>query len=264
MLALVLYPYVYLLARAAFLEQSAAMLEVSRSLGAGPWRRFLTVSLPMARPALIAGVSLVQMEALADYGAVQYFGVSTFTTGLFRVWFGMNDSTAAAQLAGCCCCSSLPCWCLNGCRGGKPGFITPAAQSAAGAAALARSVAMAGGRGLPDPAAGRISDSSGTVGGLGLADRARNGGSAVSAPGGQQSAAGGGNGAADSAAGGAAGLRPALRPHPLVRLAVRSAGLGYAVPGTVIAIGVMLPLAAIDRTWTAGRGRGSAAPPACC
>jgi iron(III) transport system permease protein len=99
MLALVLYPYVYLLARAAFLEQSAAMLEVSRSLGAGPWRRFLTVTLPLARPALIAGVTLAQMEALADYGAVQYFGVSTFTTGIFRVWFGMNDAAAAAQLA---------------------------------------------------------------------------------------------------------------------------------------------------------------------
>jgi iron(III) transport system permease protein len=99
MLALVLYPYVYLLARAAFLEQSAAVLEVSRSLGAGPWRRFLDVALPLARPALIAGVSLVQMEALADYGTVQYFGVSTFTTGIFRVWFGMNDATAAAQLA---------------------------------------------------------------------------------------------------------------------------------------------------------------------
>ena len=82
MLALVLYPYVYLLARAAFLDQSVAVLEVSRTLGAGPWRRFVAVSLPMARPALIAGVSLVQMEALADYGTVQYFGVGTFTTGI--------------------------------------------------------------------------------------------------------------------------------------------------------------------------------------
>ena len=99
MLALVLYPYVYLLARAAFLEQSATVLEVSRSLGARPWRRFLTLTLPLARPSLIAGMSLAQMEALADYGTVQYFGVSTFTTGIFRVWFGMNDPTAAAQLA---------------------------------------------------------------------------------------------------------------------------------------------------------------------
>ena len=78
-----LYPYVYLLARAAFLDQSVAVMEVSRTLGAGPWRRFVVVSLPMARPALIAGVSLVQMEALADYGTVQYFGVSTFTCLLY-------------------------------------------------------------------------------------------------------------------------------------------------------------------------------------
>ncbi|MCB1778207.1 MAG: iron ABC transporter permease, partial [Candidatus Competibacteraceae bacterium] len=70
MLSLVLYPYVYLLARAAFLEQSAAVLEVSRSLGAGPWRRWTAITLPLARPSIIAGLALVQMEALADYGAV--------------------------------------------------------------------------------------------------------------------------------------------------------------------------------------------------
>lgn len=99
MLSLVLYPYVYLLARAAFLEQSTCVLEVSRTLGCGPWRAFLTVALPLARPAIIAGLTLALMEALADFGTVQYFGVSTFTTGIFRTWFGLGDSGAAAQLA---------------------------------------------------------------------------------------------------------------------------------------------------------------------
>lgn len=99
MLALVLYPYVYLLARAAFLEQSVVALEASRSLGLGLWRSFFQVALPMARPAIIAGLSLVLMETLADFGTVQYFGISTFTTGIFRTWFGLGDATAAAQLS---------------------------------------------------------------------------------------------------------------------------------------------------------------------
>ena len=99
MLALVLYPYVYLLSRTAFLEQSVCVLEVSLTLGASPWRAFTRVAIPLARPAIIAGLSLVLMETLADYGTVQYFGVSAFTTGIFRTWFGLGSITAAAQLA---------------------------------------------------------------------------------------------------------------------------------------------------------------------
>lgn len=99
MLSLVLYPYVYLLSRMAFLEQSVCVLEVSRTLGAGPWRAFSRVAVPLARPAIIAGLALVLMETLADYGTVQYFGISTFTTGIFRTWFGMGSSIAAAQLS---------------------------------------------------------------------------------------------------------------------------------------------------------------------
>lgn len=99
MLALVLYPYVYLLSRTAFLEQSVCVLEVSRTLGASPWRSFSRVAVPLARPAIFAGLSLVLMETLADYGTVQYFGLSTFTTGIFRTWFGMGSAPAAAQLS---------------------------------------------------------------------------------------------------------------------------------------------------------------------
>ena len=99
MLTLVLYPYVYLLTRAAFLEQSLCVLDVSRTLGCGPWRSFLTVAVPLARPAIVAGLSLALMETLADYGTVRYFGLSTFTTGIFRTWFGLGNAAAAAQLA---------------------------------------------------------------------------------------------------------------------------------------------------------------------
>jgi len=99
MLSLVLYPYVYLLARAAFLEQSTYAVDVSRTLGCTTWSSFFRVSLPAARPAIIAGLSLALMETLGDFGTVQYFGVPTFTTGIFRTWFGLGDSGAAAQLA---------------------------------------------------------------------------------------------------------------------------------------------------------------------
>lgn len=99
MFIFVLYPYVYLLARTAFLERAGGMLEAGRSLGLGAWRCFFQVSLPLARPALVAGTALALMETLADYGTVAYFGVQTFTTGIYRAWFSLGDRTAAAQLA---------------------------------------------------------------------------------------------------------------------------------------------------------------------
>lgn len=99
MFIFVLYPYVYLLARTAFLERAGGVLEASRTLGIGPWRAFFTVSLPLARPAIAAGVALALMETLADYGTVAYFAVTTFTTGIYRAWFSLGDRVASAQLA---------------------------------------------------------------------------------------------------------------------------------------------------------------------
>ncbi len=95
----VLYPYVYLLARTAFLERASGMLEAARTLGMGSWQAFFSVSLPLARPAIAAGVALALMETLADYGTVAYFAVNTFTTGIYRAWFSLGDRVAAAQLA---------------------------------------------------------------------------------------------------------------------------------------------------------------------
>lgn len=99
MFTLTLYPYVYMLARVAFLEQSVCTLEASRSLGCGPWRSFVKVAMPLARPAIMAGLSLALMETLNDFGTVQYFSVATFTTGIYRTWFGMGERVAAAQLS---------------------------------------------------------------------------------------------------------------------------------------------------------------------
>ena len=248
MLALVLYPYIYLLARAAFLEQSVAVLEVSRSLGAGPWQRFLTLTLPLARPSLIAGVSLVQMETLADYGVVQYFGVNTFTTGIFRVWFGMNDAIAAAQLAALLLLFVLTLLVLErlsrrqahfhhtGQRTQRPprlllrgqwrwlatgaclapllfGFLIPAGQLTLWAWRTAPQIVDD--RFMQLVGNSLLLASGATLSILLLALLL--------------------------------GYSQRLQPYPVVRMAVRSAGLGYAAPGAVLAIGVMLPFAAIDR-----------------
>ncbi|MEM6666854.1 MAG: iron ABC transporter permease, partial [Pseudomonadota bacterium] len=99
MLTLVLYPYVYLLARAAFLRQSRTAFETARSLGVSPLGAFWWVALPMARPAIAGGAALAIMETLADFGTVAHFAVQTFTTGIYRAWFSMGDRVAAAQLA---------------------------------------------------------------------------------------------------------------------------------------------------------------------
>ncbi len=101
MFVLVLYPYVYLLARAAFLRQSAGAFQTARTLGASPIRAFWSVSAPMARPAVMAGVALVLMETMADFGTVAHFGVQTFATAIYQSWFSFGDRAAAAQLSLC-------------------------------------------------------------------------------------------------------------------------------------------------------------------
>ena len=101
MLILVLYPYVFLLARAAFLQQSSGAFLAARTLGHSAWSAFWRVSLPMARPAIAGGVLLAVMETIADFGTAAYFGVQTFATGIYTSWFTMADRSAAAQLALC-------------------------------------------------------------------------------------------------------------------------------------------------------------------
>ncbi len=98
-MSLVLYPYPYLLARTAFAEQTVDHMEAARALGASPWSAFRRVALPLARPAIVAGVALAMLEALGDFGTVSTFGYRTFTTAIYRVWFGMFDREAAGQLA---------------------------------------------------------------------------------------------------------------------------------------------------------------------
>ena len=115
-----LYPYVYVLARAGFAEQSMCALEVSRTLGCTPFAAFRRVGLPLARPAIAAGVAFVMMETLADFGAVAYFELRTFTTGIYRAWYALGSPAAAAQLASLLLLLVVrACWRWSGRRAGR-------------------------------------------------------------------------------------------------------------------------------------------------
>ncbi|MBO1518132.1 ABC transporter permease [Oceanisphaera pacifica] len=98
-LGLVLYPYVYLLARTAFMEQSTSLIQSSRLLGCSPWQSFKKISLPLARPSIAVGLSLVAMEALAEFGTVNFFAVNTLTTAVYDTWLGYGSLNAAAKIS---------------------------------------------------------------------------------------------------------------------------------------------------------------------
>jgi iron(III) transport system permease protein len=249
MLVLVLYPYVYLLARAAFLEQSACVLEVSRTLGCSPTKGFFRVALPLARPALAAGAALAVMESLNDFGTVQYFGVDTMATGIYRVWRGMGDPEAASQLAALLLVfvfivfgferwsrgrqsfahtssryRPLPRYHLKG--GMKIGAIVGCSLPLLLGFVAPAAVLLGWALNHPEfwwRASFLVLIRNSFI----MAGIAAVLGVAV-----------------------AVFLAYALRLHatPATSLAVRIAGMGYAIPGTVLAIGVLLPFAALDHT----------------
>jgi len=252
MFALVLYPYVYLLARTAFLERGGATLEVARSLGLTPWQGWLRVSLPMARPAIAAGVALALMETLADFGTVSYFAVQTFTTGIYRAWFSLGDRVAAAQLAvvllGFVALVLLAERASRGARrfaetGARRG-APPRSRLAGTRAALAVAacaVPLAGGFLLP---AGLLLRMALTEGDAQFGERfVRLAGHSVLLSG----------LTAVLAVALALLIGYAARVHrgAAMRWAHRVAGLGYALPGSVIAVGVLIPVTRLDHALAA-------------
>ncbi|MEO8202691.1 MAG: iron ABC transporter permease [Betaproteobacteria bacterium] len=248
-LVAVLYPYVYLLSRAAFLEQSGSSFETARVLGQGPWRAWFTVALPLARPAIAAGVALAMMETLADYGTVAYFGVDTFSTGVFRAWFSLGDPVAAAQIGALLLVGVGCVLALERALRGRSAFHAgprrpPPPHVLRGARALGAVVACA----LP-ALAGFVVPLV-LLGRLALQE---------TAPGFAERFAGL---AANSfflasltallAVAGALVIAYAarLRPGAIAAVANRTAALGYAIPGVVIAVGVLVPVTVFDR-WVA-------------
>lgn len=252
--AFALYPYVYLTARASFILQSVCALEVARTLGRSPAGTFWSVALPMARPALVAGVALVMMECLNDLGAVQYLGVETLSASIFATWMQRSNLPGAAQLS--LVMLVLVAVLLFGERAARGGAAfhqttgryraIPFETLEGWRAALAHiAVAIPIALGFVIPFLVLVWRA---VHHLPAADMA-----------GFVSAAG--NSLLLSGLAGAVAVALAmtfayaarLHKSPATRFAARASALGYALPGTVLAIGLLAPLAAIDNTidgWT--------------
>jgi iron(III) transport system permease protein len=249
--AVVLYPYVYLLARTAFLARTAAMIDAARSLGLSPWQTWWRVNLPLARPAIAAGVLLALMETIADYGASAYFGLQTFTTSIYRAWFALGDRAAASQLAALLLVLVLVLFYVEHRARGRARFFTPTASQrpaprvalaglrCAGASALCAS-AVAFGFVIPLVLLVRL-----LLPAWSTLDWARYSGWVLNTL---------FVGAAAAVLVLAAVLALAYtvravtqgRSAMLVRIAVKLMTLGYAVPGAVIAVGILIPLAMFD------------------
>jgi iron(III) transport system permease protein len=255
-LVFVLYPYVYLLARTAFLEQSAAALESARMLGHGPWRSFFRIALPLARPGIAAGTALCLMETLADYGTVAYFGVNTFSTGIFRAWFSLGDAVAAAQLGALLLAGVAAVLALERFARGEAAFhssgrrrMAPYALSGwrAAAAWTACALPLAAGFIVPAALLLRLAFQEREVAiGARFLHLAWN--SLTLA------------GVASLLAVGCAlivAYAVRMRSGIAERIANRIAGFGYAIPGVVIAVGVMVPLTRVDH-WLADALPGTA------
>ena len=247
MLILVLYPYVYLLARAAFLQQSGTTFLAARALGSSPWAAFFKVSLPLARPAIAGGVLLTVMETIADFGTVAYFGVQTFATGIYTSWFSLFDRVGAAQLALCLLSFALLLAMLERVQRGAAKYHDPARQAKAappmglhgwraGAAMVLCGIPVLFGALLPIVVLFFM--------GLGseqdlLSARylgfIRNSAmlAAIAA-------------VVTVAAAICVGFYGRMRSGRVAQVATYVARLGYAVPGGVIAVGLMVPFAAFD------------------
>jgi len=256
-LACALYPYVYLLVRVALLERSTSLSEVGRSFGYSRLSMLFRVTLPLARPAIAAGVALVMMETLADYGTVSYFGINTFTTGIFSAWFAQSDRVAAGKLAAIlllfvAMVLLLEQWARRRARfadnRARPASRTPISGTAALGAFVGCMIPVTVGFLLPLVLLGRLAISepqSGidgmTAGALAfnrLDEFFRLAWNSFSLA------------TLTAAIAVAVGLMLAYAnrraPSLAMRFANRAVGLGYAIPGTVIAVGVLLPVSLLD------------------
>jgi iron(III) transport system permease protein len=249
MLSLALYPYVYLVARAAFHDLSRSAIEAGRLAGYGALGAFLRVAVPLARPAIVAGATLALMETLADFGTVSYFGVEVFTTGIFKAWLSMGDAVAAAQLSTCLLGFVAVLLALERVNRGRAAYhgmprreLRPHRLRGAAAAAAFLACAAPVVFGFALPALVLV--------GLALHESI--------SPARLVALVGNSFGIAALTALIAVGIAllmayaGRLTRSRLVAGANRVAGLGYAVPGAVIAVGVLVPLGRLDNALADG------------
>lgn len=249
-MSMVLYPYVFLTARASFIRQPATQMEVARALGQTAWGAFVTVALPQARPAIAVGVSLALMECLNDIGAVGFFGVRTLSLGIYTTWLGQGNLGGAAQIAAVMLVFVFALLWVERTARRRQSFANPAKRSHPAAR-----VKLAGWRGWLAFAVCALPIFLGfVVPGLVLLNFAlRRLEGAVSLA--YVKAAGHSLVLSATAAliavvfGLTLAYANRLSQSGFTRQAVRLAGTGYAIPGTVLGIGVLIPLAAFDNAF---------------
>jgi iron(III) transport system permease protein len=263
MFVFTLYPYVFLLARTAFVERSPTLVEAARTLGLDRRAAFLRVELPLARPAIAGGVALALMETLADFGTVAYFAVDTFTTGIYRAWFSLGDRTAAAQLSAMLLLFVIAAVAFERASRGEAKTYESARARTGGAAGRA-SPQLTGARAWLATAACAVPLLAGFVVPVLLLLRML--GTQSEAAWDPRYALWSYNSLRVAVLAAVLAVAIAvlaayarrLAPGALTRASERALNLGYALPGTVLAIGVLLPLGALDdllgRAWTAATG----------
>ena len=252
MLSFALYPYVYLLARTAFLDVSRSALEAGRLAGYSAWGSFWRVALPIARPAVAAGAALALMETLADFGTVSYFSLEVFTTGIFKAWLSMGDSVAAGQLSVCLLAFVFVVLALERASRGRAAYAStlskrPPPQHLSGPAAMLAFAACAA------PVLLGFLLPAGLLIHLAWSDPEARWSSRLPALVGNSFMLAGIAAAAGVLIATAMAYAARLargRLASVVAWANRAAALGYAIPGAVIAVGVLVPLGRLDN-WIA-------------
>ena len=249
-LSFALYPYVYLIARTAFRDLSRSAIESGRLAGLSAWGSFWRVALPLARPALAAGTSLALMETLADFGTVSYFSLEVFTTGIFKAWFSMGDAAAAAQLSSVLLGFVLVVLLLERASRGRAAYHSQAPAKRAPPVRLGGFGAVAASLACAAPVVFGFVLPAGILVQLALADPEARWGARLLALMGNSFVVSGVTAAA--AVGVALVLAYAARisRSRVAGAASRVAALGYAMPGAVIAVGVLVPLGRLDN-WLA-------------
>ncbi|OGA06634.1 MAG: iron ABC transporter permease [Betaproteobacteria bacterium RIFCSPHIGHO2_12_FULL_69_13] len=249
MLSFALYPYVYLVARTAFLDLSRSALEAGRLAGHSAWGSFVRVALPLARPAIAAGTALALMETLADFGTVSYFALEVFTTGIFKAWFSMGDSDAAGQLSAWLLGFVVLVLALERASRGRAAYASATRKPAlpqrlAGAPAALAFAACAA------PVVFGFLLPAGILLQLVLASPEARWGVRVLALVGNSFILAGITAALGVVLATAMAYAARLSRSRPVAIANRCASLGYAIPGAVIAVGILVPLARFDN-WLA-------------
>jgi iron(III) transport system permease protein len=265
-LTLVLYPYVYLLARQALRDQAANLLEVARTLGYGRTRAFFRLLVPLARPALVAGMMLAVMEAVTDFATVRFFSVSTVSEGIVRVWEGRMDRGAAAELSSLLLFLLVTLFILERALRGRRRFY----QNAGRGRGLARTPLYGGGRWAAFSACSLVLLLAFVlpVGQLVVWTAAHLNEQSADA---WQAVFWRYTSATAAVSAGAALLTvllalilshsARLSRSRLTRLTVRAATLGYGIPGAVIAAGILITLTPVDQLINEIAGRIGALPP---